>query len=65
MTSPAFWDAYQQAAPLSPEYARRRPIYQLLWCLEYAEPSRQHNADTRRVCQELGVQLPRAFGPGA
>jgi len=36
-------------------YEGRRPLYQLLWCLEYADASAQHAADTVRVCAELGI----------
>jgi aminoglycoside phosphotransferase (APT) family kinase protein len=57
MTSEAFWQAYQAARPIDPRYPERRPIYQLLWCLEYAQPTAEHLADTRRLCAELG--LPR------
>jgi aminoglycoside phosphotransferase (APT) family kinase protein len=57
MTSDEFWQSYQAICPLDPLYEQRRPIYQLLWCLEYAEPTAAHLADTQRVCAELG--LPR------
>jgi aminoglycoside phosphotransferase (APT) family kinase protein len=55
MTSPAFWAAYESICPRAPLYPHRRPIYQLLWCLEYASPTPEHLADTRRVCAELGI----------
>lgn len=60
MTSREFWEAYQAISPVDPLYRERRPIYQLLWCLECAWPTPGHVADTRRVCQELG--LPRFEG---
>jgi aminoglycoside phosphotransferase (APT) family kinase protein len=62
MTSPAFWDAYRQTAPVSEGYSYRRLIYQLLWCLEFALPSPQHRTDTQQVCDALGVRLPKLFG---
>jgi fructosamine-3-kinase len=61
MTSPAFWEAYTEIHSLSPSYQQRRAIYQLFWCLEFAQPTQQHLADTRLVCRELGVLLPKEF----
>lgn len=55
MTGDGFHRAYEAVAPISPGYRQRRPVYQLLWCLEYASPSPQHLADTARVCSELGI----------
>jgi Ser/Thr protein kinase RdoA (MazF antagonist) len=60
MTHPAFWEAYAEVCPVDAGYAQRRPVYQLLWCLEYAQPTAKHLEDTRRVCAELG--LPRFEG---
>ena len=57
MTSKDFWAAYEAICPIEPLYKERRPIYQLLWCLEYARPTPEHLADTRRLCDVLG--LPR------
>ena len=62
MTSKAFWDSYLLTSTVSPLYPRRRPVYQLLWCLEFAVPSPQHIFDTQQVCDALGVQLPKPFG---
>ena len=56
-----FWDnmmgdGFRQAYfPIEPSYEQRRPIYQLLWCLEYAMPTPRHRADLQRVCEELGI----------
>ena len=61
MTSPEFWAAYRALRPLEEGYAQRRPLYQLLWCLEYADPKLQHLADTRRVCKELSVPVIEVF----
>jgi len=61
MTSPDFWEAYRQLNHVSADYTHRRPIYQLLWCLEYARTTSKHLADTRRVCQELGIPVIDAF----
>jgi fructosamine-3-kinase len=55
MTSREFWEAYRALHPIDPLYRERRPIYQLLWCLECAWPTPEHVADTRRVCDELGL----------
>ncbi len=55
MMGEGFWEAYQDYVPVSVHYPERRPIYQLLWCLEYARPTAQHLADTKRVCTALGI----------
>ncbi len=57
MTSQEFWRSYEAICPREPLYQQRRPIYQLLWCLEYARSTPEHLADTQRVCEQLG--LPR------
>ncbi|HZS88003.1 MAG TPA: fructosamine kinase family protein [Chloroflexota bacterium] len=51
-----FREAYGSHVPVSPRYPERRPILQLLWCLEYARPTPQHHADTARICAELGIE---------
>jgi Ser/Thr protein kinase RdoA (MazF antagonist) len=61
MTSPDFWSAYRRIQPLGEGYMDRRPIYQLIWCLEYASPSSQHLIDTNQVCQELGLSYTPRF----
>lgn len=55
MTSPEFWSSYKAVSPVEPLYEQRRPIYQLLWCLEYARATQEHLADTRRICTVLGL----------
>lgn len=55
MTSPEFWETYQALHPIASLYQQRRPIYQLLWCLEYAVATPQHLADTQRLCIQLGI----------
>jgi len=56
-----FRAAYEAAHAVARGYEERRPLYQLLWCLEYADASAQHAADTARVCVELGI-APVTFG---
>ena len=46
---------------LEPGYAERRPIYQLLWCFEYARSTPEHLADTRKLCAQLGIPSPERF----
>ena len=53
MTGPAFMAAYRAVHPQAPGYDDRRPVYQLFWCLEYAEPSPEHLAITNALCREL------------
>jgi len=55
MLSHEFWQSYETIHPLEPQYRQRRPIYQLLWCFEYAQPTVKHFTDTQRLCAELGI----------
>jgi len=55
MTSDEFWKAYTANHSIEPLYERRRPIYQLLWCFEYARNTPQHLHDTRQLCEKLGL----------
>ncbi len=61
MSGEAFWSGYGLTRPLTPHEAERRLILQLLWCLEYAQPTPRHHADTARLCAALGVP-PFTFG---
>ena len=62
LTGEGFRSAYKAVTPIAPGYEERRPVYQLLWCLEYADPSPEHVADTAGVCAELGIP-PVTFAP--
>lgn len=65
MTDAAFWESYTALQPVEPQFAQRRLVYQLFWCLEFARATPRHLADTRRVVAELElppVELERAFG---
>ncbi len=55
MTGPEFWSAYRAHCPAGDGYAEWRPLYQLLWCLEYARATKEHVEDTRAVCAALGL----------
>ena len=55
MVGKGFWTAYEAVSPVAEKYVQRRPIYQLFWCLEYADPSPKHLADTQGVCKQLGI----------
>ena len=61
MTNEAFWQAYNAVYPVDPLYRQRRPVYQLLWCLEVAWPTAKHLADTRQVCLELDFPAIESF----
>lgn len=50
-----FMRSYKEVHPVARECPERRPVYQLLWCLEYASETPRHLADTARVCAELGI----------
>jgi aminoglycoside phosphotransferase (APT) family kinase protein len=60
MKDEGFHEAYRAVEPVGTRYPERRPIYQLLWCLEYARATPRHLADTAAVCAELGI-APVAF----
>ncbi len=55
MVADEFWLAYKAHCSINPLYEQRRPIYQFLWCLEFARLTEKHLADTRHLCQELGL----------
>jgi fructosamine-3-kinase len=55
--SKEFWKAYTANCSIDNLYEQRRPIYQLLWCFEYARQTPEHLADTQHLCAHLG--LPR------
>jgi len=61
MTSAGFWSSYRVVHALDMSYDQRRPIYQLLWCFEYARNSPQHLEDTRLLCEKLGIPPPEYF----
>lgn len=61
MMGDGFREGYTATQSIADDYPTRRPIFQLLWCLEYARPTPQHSADTARVCAELGIP-PVTFG---
>jgi aminoglycoside phosphotransferase (APT) family kinase protein len=61
MMGDGFREGYTATHPIADDYPRRRPVYQLLWCLEYARPTPAHHADTARVCAELDI-APVTFG---
>jgi hypothetical protein len=61
MMGDGFTEGYTASQPIAADYPKRRPIYQLLWCLEYARPPAQHHADTARVCAALDIP-PITFG---
>ena len=61
MMDDGFTEGYTASLPIAADYPKRRPIYQLLWCLEYARPTAQHHADTARVCAALDIP-PITFG---
>ena len=61
MTSTEFWRSYQENCHLDPLYEQRRPIYQLLWCFEYAQSSPKHLSDTQHLCAQLGLPFHERF----
>jgi fructosamine-3-kinase len=60
-TGDGFWEAYNSILSTDPDYPQRRPIYQLLWCLEYAANTPQHISDTQRLCKALNFPMIERF----
>lgn len=56
MMGNGFREAYVAIHPISPEYELRRPIYQLMWCLEYAQKTPRHVVDLQHLCEALNIQ---------
>ncbi len=54
-TGEGFWPAYEETIQLDPFYSQRRPVYQFIWCLEYAEDTPAHLNDTQQLCDVLGL----------
>jgi aminoglycoside phosphotransferase (APT) family kinase protein len=50
-------EGYAEVAALADGYSSRRPVLQLLWCLEYADfhTTLEHQRITDAVCTELGI----------
>jgi Ser/Thr protein kinase RdoA (MazF antagonist) len=61
MTSPSFLAAYSERIPELPGYEERRPIYQLLWCLEFAQNTPDHLKTTSTLLEQLGLPPLQAF----
>lgn len=55
MVGDGFWEGYCSVGPIPAAYPLRRYLYQLQWCLEYAEKTPRHQADIRAVCAGLGI----------
>jgi aminoglycoside phosphotransferase (APT) family kinase protein len=63
MTGDEFWSSYGLTRPLTADEQTRHLVLQLLWCLEYAQPTDRHHADTRRICAALDI-APITFDRG-
>jgi aminoglycoside phosphotransferase (APT) family kinase protein len=56
MTTPAFWQAYNERQPLDPLFHQRKLLYQLQWCFEFPHKDSAHLELTRRVACALGLK---------
>ncbi len=65
MTGEYFWRPYQERWPVDKGYTGRKPLYQLLWCVEYAQYSneREHLEITQSLCRSLGLPVIESFEP--
>jgi aminoglycoside phosphotransferase (APT) family kinase protein len=50
-----FWEAYLSRIEVDPGYPARRPIFQLIWCLEYDQRSPEFLRETQNLCLQLGL----------
>jgi aminoglycoside phosphotransferase (APT) family kinase protein len=57
MTGPGFWEVYRAEVPEVTGNERRTLVYQLLWCLEYADDGPRHSYDTIAVGRRLGLEV--------
>lgn len=55
MVGDSFWKSYGTLHCQEVGYLQRRPIYQLLWCFEYASNSREHLDHTQQLCTQLDI----------
>ncbi len=55
MIAPSFWNGYRERNDVSERYPQRRPIYQLMWCLEYDSTAPEHLADIESVCAAMNL----------
>jgi aminoglycoside phosphotransferase (APT) family kinase protein len=55
MSGAAFWGAYRARHPERTDSAQRRPIYQLLWCLEFAQNTKAHLRTTNALLHAVGL----------
>jgi fructosamine-3-kinase len=61
MMGEGFWQAYNRLIKVDEGYTIRHLIYQLLWCLDYGENTAKHLADTRLLCEKLGLPIIKQF----
>ena len=61
MNNPEFWTGYHLIRQEDPLYREQRLIYQLLWCLEYAQPTPEHIASTQQLCRYLNLPVIETF----
>jgi Ser/Thr protein kinase RdoA (MazF antagonist) len=61
MTGRTFIEAYRARVPELSGYADRRPFYQLLWCLEFAQNTAEHLGTTNELALRLGMAPIEGF----
>lgn len=61
MSSRSFLAAYRERIPELPGYQERRPFYQLLWCLEFAQNAPDHLKTTNALLAQLGMTSLQSF----
>ncbi|WP_046141032.1 phosphotransferase family protein [Devosia soli] len=61
MSSQSFLAAYRDHVPELAGYGERRPFYQLLWCLEFAQNTQDHLDTTNVLLARLGMPSLKRF----
>lgn len=61
MSSPSFLAACRDHVPELAGYSERRPFYQLLWCLEFAQNTQDHLDTTNVLLARLGLPSLNRF----
>ena len=61
MSGPSFLAAYRERIPELPGYEERRPFYQLLWCLEFAQNTPDHLETTNGLFARMGLPRLESF----
>jgi aminoglycoside phosphotransferase (APT) family kinase protein len=63
MTLDPFWNAYREHGAVDPGYAQRKALYQLIWCVEFAQDTDIQIEITQSLCRALALPIIESFEP--